>query len=130
MPRARKFNKRIDIWTTTPVSDGFGGNTIESSFYKTVWAELKTPKGKFYSNDDFGTIDLANTVDVIIRNDGNIPNYKINFIKYLGVEYTITENSVNVDFKNNYIRFTMLKQNDYINSLGSASFTYNMDFEL
>jgi SPP1 family predicted phage head-tail adaptor len=130
MPRARKFNKIIDVWKTTTVEDGFGGNTVNTEFVDSVWAKVETGSNRFY-NEELGTVDISDYVKVTIRNNPSFfLNYKTNFIKYLGTEYTITENSINVDFSNNYVTFKMLKQNEIAGPVGVTAFDYNLNFKL
>ena len=35
--RSRGFNKRIDIYETTTVSDGFGGSTVSDTLVTSSW---------------------------------------------------------------------------------------------
>jgi len=38
---ARQYDKRIKIYGTTTVSDGFGGNTTSEVLIGSFWAEIK-----------------------------------------------------------------------------------------
>jgi hypothetical protein len=128
MPRARRFNKKIQIWQTEKVSDGFGGFTVSESEVASVWAKLDTLDKFKYSNKDLGTIDFANSVKVTTRDNPNLSiNYKVNFIKYRGVKYTLTEVPILTNFEDNFVTFVMVKENNYVAPL-TRSFDYQLDF--
>ena len=110
MPRARKYTKKIQLWGSVAVSDGFGGNTVSDSQITDLWANLTTLNAMKYQNTDFGDINLANSVEVKIRYNPNLSiDYKNNFIVYLGDKYFFSENTVVTDFRKNTVTFVMIK---------------------
>ena len=49
--RSRKLSKRVEIWQTSNVSDGFGGNTIAETLITSSWAEVITLNNTNRSTD-------------------------------------------------------------------------------
>ena len=128
MPRARGFNKRIQLWQTESVSDGFGGNTVIESKIAEFWAKLDTLQNKRFTSRNDGTIDFANSVQVTMRSNALLSlNYKVNFIVYRGARYELTENPVNKNFEDNSVSFIMVKQNNYVPTQNQM-FNYQLDF--
>lgn len=106
---SRRFNKRIEVYENAAVTDGFGGNTVNETLVATVWAELKTmDKGAV---TDMGYTDALLGVNCLVRKPDTF-DYKTEnmFIKYGGDKYTIVSYTENIDFGNNYIRFTAIKK--------------------
>ena len=112
--RARRFNKRIEIWQTAIVSDGFGGNTSSNTLITSSWAEIKSLNvsnriGK--SSSDFGINNTQLGVMVTVRLRNDITYNSINqYIKYAGDEYTISSFPENKNFDNSYITFIAVKE--------------------
>jgi hypothetical protein len=128
MPRARGFNKRIQLWQTESVSDGFGGNTVIESKIAEFWAKLDTLQNKRFTSRNDGTIDFANSVQVTMRSNPLLSlNYKVNFIVYRGARYELTENPVNKNFEDNSVSFIMVKQNNYVPTQNQM-LNYQLDF--
>ena len=128
MPRARGFNKRIQLWQTESVSDGFGGNTVIESKIAEFWAKLDTLQNKRFTSRNDGTIDFANSVQVTMRSNPLLSlNYKVNYIVYRGARYELTENPVNKNFEDNSVSFIMVKQNNYVPTQNQM-FNYQLDF--
>ena len=85
---ARKYNKQIQIWATTTVPDGFGGNTVTDALLRTVWAHVTTKKTSF-ENENGQNDNLQNQVFIIRQNANFTPSLKTNFIKYKNKIYNI-----------------------------------------
>jgi SPP1 family predicted phage head-tail adaptor len=95
---ARKYDRIIEMWITTTVSDGFGGNTVTTALDYSVWANVTTNNASRTNengqNDNF--VQLVFT----IRNNPNINiSIKDNFIKYNNVIYNI-DSVLNIDLDN------------------------------
>jgi hypothetical protein len=114
--RARAFNKRIEIWGTTSVPNGFGGNLASNdTLITTSWAKLETfTVSKRGGNaTDFGLIDLNNAINITLRKREDLTiDTKNNYIKYRGDKYIINTAAVNVNFKDNLIKFVATKEID------------------
>ena len=113
--RARGFTKRIEIWGNTRVSDGFGGYTNTEALITTSWAKLETFNVSKRSGNatDFGLIDLNNAINITLRENPNLTiDTKNNYIKYRGDKYIINTAAVNVNFKDNLIKFVATKEID------------------
>jgi len=112
--RSRQLRKKIEVWQTASVSDGFGGNTVSEIFISSQWAYITTLRqGK---NDleklitTLGIVDPSRTILVTVRK--NVVDYDIEtmFIKYRGNKYTITVAPVNVDFDDAMIIFAATEE--------------------
>ncbi len=95
---ARKYDRIIEMWITTTVSDGYGGNTVTTELDYTLWANVTTKQSSRTNengqNDNF--VQLVFTV----RNNANLNiSIKDNFIKYNNVIYNI-DSVLNVDLDN------------------------------
>lgn len=93
MSNARKYNKRIEIWQTTEVPDGFGGNTINTAKIGASWAKIKTSANNRTITQrltDLGIINQELAIIVTCRKRNDLPYNPINqFLKYRGDQYVI-----------------------------------------
>lgn len=113
MPRARAYTKRIELHRSTKSADGFGGNTMTTAKVADLWAKLETLDKMKFRQTDLGTLDLANSVQVTVRDNPNISiNYKTDFIIYRSENYFISDRPLITNFEDNYITFIMTRQND------------------
>ena len=109
MSRSRNLRKRIEIWETSKVPDGFGGNTIEAIQLTQTWADIRTLSisnkyGK--SPEAVGIFDPGTAIIVKVRKRRDLIYNSINqFIVYNGIQYTIVTNPTNKDFNNQYVEF-------------------------
>jgi head-tail adaptor len=85
---ARKYTKQIEIWETTTVPDGFGGNTVTTALLRTVWSFVKTKNASF-ENENGQNDNLQKQVFVIRQNTNFTLSLKDNFIKYKNKAYNI-----------------------------------------
>ncbi len=114
--RARLMTKKIEVWQTDNVADGFGGNTVSETFVSNQWATINTIQagrtnnfekvltGEF-SKSDFGIIDIGRTILVTVRKGVVEYNVDTMFIKYRNKKYTINWAPINVNFKDNMLMF-------------------------
>ena len=85
--RSRKLSKRIEIWQTSNVSDGFGGNTVAETLIASSWAEIITLNNTNRSTD-IGITSATNTIKIKLRKRKDITYNSINqYIKYRGFKY-------------------------------------------
>jgi len=85
---ARKYTKQIEVWETTTVPDGFGGNTVTTALLRTVWAFVKTKTAKF-ENENGQNDNLQSQIFIIRQNTNFTLSLKDNFIKYKNKSYNI-----------------------------------------
>lgn len=128
---ARRFRKRIEVWQTLEVADGYGGFTVSEQLITTTWADLKTIDSK-KQNTDFGvnTNQLAVMCTVRKRNDFYY-NTLNQFIKYAGNKYTIISFPENKNFDNSFITFIAVKEDlkaaNIVTPIDSASIYTNYE---
>ena len=108
--RARRFNKRIELWQTESEADGFGGNTLKTELITITWAEIKA-LNKYINTDSFGISNTQLAVHVTVRLRKDLTYNSINqFIKYANESYTISSFPENKNFDNAFISFIAVKQ--------------------
>jgi head-tail adaptor len=105
--RSRELNKRVEVYTITGVTDGFGGQTTTPTLVKALWAKVVTYQaGKATNLADLGTITQQRSVLFTFRDN---PNYTItgenHFLKYRNKTYTIGTAPTNINFEDNYVTF-------------------------
>ena len=110
--RARKITKRIEIWQTVEIADGFGGNKKYNQQITTTWAEVKTLNNKFNVRlTDFGISETQMAISVKVRLRSDFTYNSINqFIVYRGESYTINTFPTNTNYDNSYIEFIAVKE--------------------
>ena len=103
--RARGFNKRVEIWTTTAVPDTFGGNTVIEALTSSSWAKIETVK------PNRGDLNTDSGVIVTLRKRNDL-TYSIStmFIKYRSEKYIINSFPTNIDFEDSTIKLMCTKE--------------------
>jgi hypothetical protein len=95
---SRKYDRIIEMWITTTVSDGFGGNTVTTALDYTLWANVTTNNAS--RTNENGQNDNFVQVIFTVRNNPNLNiSIKDNFIKYNSVIYNI-DSILNIDLDN------------------------------
>lgn len=108
--RARKYNKQIEIWQTTKVSDGFGGNTVTTELIAKSFCKIIT-NNNIYQNKEFGLSETTNRIVVQLRKRNDITyNSKNQFVMYRGDKYIISSEPVNIGFEDREIQITLTKE--------------------
>lgn len=98
MAQARKYTKNIEIWKTTTVADGFGGNTVTDELDFSMWANV-TAKRATSINENGQNDNFVQTI-FTVRNRVNLDiSIKDNFIKYNSLIYNI-DTILNKDLDN------------------------------
>ena len=132
--RARKYTKKIQVWQTTKVSDGFGGNGVTNELITSTWCEIIT-LDKLYRNTDFGVTDTANTIVIRLRKRNDLTYNSLNqFFKYRGEKYLLQGTPINVGFEDREIQITLTREsvkgaND-ITPIGGDVFPYTFPYQL
>jgi hypothetical protein len=138
MARARKFSKRIEIWQTTKVPDGFGGNKIVEKLITSSWAQIVTfsaTSSHLRNLNAFGVNDTQNAILITFRKRNDITYNSINqFVIYRGLKYIISTNPNNEQFEDSFITFIGVRQAtesvSEIAPIGGEFFDYTFDFIL
>ena len=95
---ARKYTKQIEIWKTTTVADGFGGNTVTDELDFAMWANV-TAKTASRLNENAQNDNFVQTVFTIRNNPNLAISIKDNFVKYNSLIYNI-DNILNINLDN------------------------------
>jgi SPP1 family predicted phage head-tail adaptor len=95
---ARKYDRIIEMWITTTVADGFGGNIVTTELDYTLWANVTT-KNSSRLNENGQNDNFVNTVFTVRSNPNLSISIKDNFIKYNNVIYNI-DSVLNIDLDN------------------------------
>ena len=91
----RRYARRIEVWTVTEVSDGYGGYTHSKTKVKDIWAEIDTAKAGYqrktgYKFTQYGLNDFKNPVIFRIRGVQNDIDWSEDTsIIYKGREYIV-----------------------------------------
>lgn len=97
---SRKYDKKVEIWNVTEVSDGFGGFVVDEIFIKKKWTFITTQNSN--RTTDNGTIENYQSIVFYFRG-GGFQLEKTNFIIYKGSKYVIDTienvNLTDVDLK-------------------------------
>ena len=128
--RSRKLSKRIEIWQTSNVADGFGGNTIAETLITSSWAEVTTLNNTNRSTD-IGITSATNTIKIKLRKRKDITYNSINqYIKYRGFKYIIQNQPFNVGFKDEVIEILAVKEElKTVNEIASFIDVFGLTFD-
>ena len=108
--RSRKLSKRIEIWQTSNVSDGFGGNTVAETLITSSWVEIITLNDVNRSTD-IGITSATNSIKVRLRKRKDITYNSVNqYLKYRGFKYIIQNQPFNVGFRDDVIEILAVKE--------------------
>lgn len=86
---SRQYDKRIEVWGTVTVPDGFGGNLVAEQLQFKSWAKLETT-GVGYKAQDFGLDQFNNPLlfKVRYRNDFQYEGRTL-YVMYRNEKYII-----------------------------------------
>lgn len=105
--RARKYNKKVEVWQTSKVSDGFGGSTIANTKIADTWCDITTLNSLSRSTE-FGIIDTSDTLILKLRKRNDLTyNSKIHYFVYRDEKYLIQGQPVNIGFEDREIQITV-----------------------
>jgi SPP1 family predicted phage head-tail adaptor len=106
--RARKYNKKIEIWQTTTVIDGYGGGGVQSTKLASVWCEFITLDALIRTTD-IGQTDTNNKLIIKVRKTPTIKYMSRNtFFIYRGIEYIIQGTPINIGFEDRELQLTLV----------------------
>jgi len=110
---SRRLTKRFELWQTSGVSDGFGGEVSSTDILiSSSWCEIKTANATSrFRSTDFGITNTTNQIIITTRKRVDLTYNSINqFIKYRGESYVISSQPYEVDFDNIYVEILATKQ--------------------
>jgi len=91
MFRPRQANKRVEIYETTIVADGYGGNTTTLTLAKTRWSIVEDMTASSYQSEA-GITDFTNTYKFTFRYDPSFTiDAKKHVLRYKSLDYKITD---------------------------------------
>jgi hypothetical protein len=111
--KARGYNKRVEVWITSAVEDGFGGYTTISELLTKSWAKLETVDlfSQNILNTNYGLNDSANSLKVTVRKRNDlIYDLQRIYLVYRGEKYVIKSYATNTNFEDNTITFIVTKE--------------------
>jgi len=134
--RSRKFRKRVEIWQTLIVADGFGGNTVSDTLLTRTWADISTLgiASKFSSRaNSFGLNEHNSGILITMRKRNDLVFNSLNqYIVYNGVKYIISNNPTNSDFNNNIIEIVASRETQRDTNttppIGGSEYPYTYNF--
>lgn len=78
---ARQYSRKVNIYKTTNVPDGFGGNTVTDVLIGSFWAEVK--QNSSFKDNTIGKSDIKSSYSFKIRANSvlnpDIDNLKIEY---------------------------------------------------
>lgn len=86
---SRKYTKRVEIYGTTEIYDGFAGSTVSTALLGSSWCHIKTVSRDRYVNLGLQSEQQAIEVYLRHRNDLDYMQDGI-FLKYNGKEWVIS----------------------------------------
>jgi SPP1 family predicted phage head-tail adaptor len=87
---ARQYNRKIQIWKTTSVTDGYGGNTVTDVLIGSFWSEVK--QNSAFRDNSIGKSDIKNNWSFNIRaNPVLLSDIDNLFIIYNGSRYIVND---------------------------------------
>lgn len=93
MIRARNLNKRVEIWESVEISNGFGGTDVSFQLVGSGWADVKSvsSNSRYVSRlTELGYTDLKNAIIVTMRKRNDINyNGESQYLRYYGKKYII-----------------------------------------
>lgn len=87
---SRQYTRKIEIYKTTDVPDGFGGNTVQDVLIGSYWAEVK--QNSAFRDNSIGKSDIKNNYSFKIRANDNLTLDIDNLsIVYRGNKYVVND---------------------------------------
>lgn len=116
--RARKYNKKIELWQTSKVFDSYSNYATTPELIDRVWCRLVT-KNNAYKVDEFGKTSTTNEIVIELRKRSDFDYLSKNlYFVYQGHNYIPVSQPVNIDFEEREIRITLeLQPNGSFTSL-------------
>lgn len=89
--KARKYNRKIQIWKTESVADGYGGNISSEVLIGSYWSEVS--QNSAFRDTQVGASDIKNNYSFKIRSTDKITPNNIDslFIMYRLKKYVVND---------------------------------------
>jgi len=103
---SRQYTRKIAIYKTTNVPDGYGGNTVTDVLIGSYWAEVK--QNSSFKDNSIGKSDIENNYSFKIRANDNLTLDIDNLsIVYRGNKYVVN----NIRYDDELFRFVNIIAN-------------------
>ena len=87
---SRKYTRKIKIYKTESISDGYGGNTVSDVLIGSFWAEVK--QNSAFKDNSLGKADVKSNYSFKIRANINLnPDIDNLSIIYREVKYVVND---------------------------------------
>lgn len=85
---SREYSRKVNIYKTSSVADGFGGNTVTDVLIGSFWAEVK--QSSSFKDNTIGKADIKTSYSFKIRSNPDLtPDIDNLKIEYRGVFYVV-----------------------------------------
>lgn len=101
--RSRDFNKRVQFWTVTRASDGYGGYEVSEALVTSSWAKIETlNNGRLLS--EFGISESDRSIKLTLRKREDIDyDNRDHFLVYRGKKYSFAQGPINENFEDRFV---------------------------
>lgn len=107
--RARKYNKKIELWQTTFVQNEWGGTPNNETLLGKLWCQLVTTN-KPYRVTELGIIDTTDTINIKLRKRSDFDfNTKNQYFIYRNERYIMQTEPININFEDREVLITLKK---------------------
>lgn len=113
--RARGLNKKVYIWQTKTISDGFSSETVYNELITSSWAKVETAKSTAGDLNNIGLENNSINLMITVRYRNDIEYSGINqFISYAGVNYMFVQSPNELDLNRTFVKLiaTRVKDNN------------------
>ncbi len=111
--RARGLNKKVYVWQTKTLPNGFGGNSVYNEIITSSWAKVETAKTTAKDLNDIGVENMSINLIFTVRYRNDIQYTGINqFISYNGVNYMFTLAPNQVDLNRTFVKLITTRVKD------------------
>jgi hypothetical protein len=114
--RARKYNKKIEVYQSAPIFDGYSGNSCSSfTLLFSAWCQIKT-LDTTSKDTNVGEIVEESKLVVNLRKNSNIDyTSKGLYFKYRNIDYIVQGTPINIGFEDREIQVNLINSGVIIN---------------
>jgi len=111
--RARGLNKKVYIWQTKTISDGFSSNIVYNELITSSWAKIETAKSTAGDLNSIGLENNSINLMITVRYRNDIEYHGINqFISYGGVNYMFVQAPNEVNLNRTFVKLITTRVKD------------------
>jgi len=104
---SRQYTRKVSIYKTETVEDGFGGNTVNDVLIGSFWAEVK--QNSAFKDNSIGKSDIRNNYSFKIRSNSILtPDLDNLSIVYKGLKYVVND----IRYDDELFRFVNITANN------------------